>query len=78
MLRRADVLGAERPDNIRHLPVGKLLEQGGLNLCQGQKQLLALARVLLEGSAIGVCIGAMTFLDSKTDADVEQIMLRSV
>ncbi|KAI0484814.1 P-loop containing nucleoside triphosphate hydrolase protein [Xylariaceae sp. FL0804] len=50
------------------------VEDGGDNLSNGQKQLLALARVLVRRNQIVICDEATAALDSETDARIQLTM----
>ncbi|KAI1493696.1 P-loop containing nucleoside triphosphate hydrolase protein [Biscogniauxia mediterranea] len=56
------------------LHLGDAVEDGGSNLSLGQKQLLALARVLVRRNRIVVCDEATAALDTETDARMQWTM----
>jgi ATP-binding cassette, subfamily B, multidrug efflux pump len=63
---------------IRRLPHGyatKLSEQGG-NLSQGQRQLLAIARVMLADPGILVLDEATSSIDTRTEQHIQEALLK--
>lgn len=63
---------------IRRLPQGydtKLSEQGG-NLSQGQRQLLAIARVMLADPGILVLDEATSSIDTRTEQHIQEALLK--
>ncbi|KAJ0106908.1 hypothetical protein J7T55_014984 [Diaporthe amygdali] len=53
------------------------VEEEGLNFSLGQRQLLALARVLVRGSRIVVCDEATSNVDLETDEKIQSTMLQA-
>jgi ATP-binding cassette, subfamily C (CFTR/MRP), member 1 len=53
------------------------VEEEGLNFSLGQRQLLALARVLVRGSRIVVCDEATSNVDLETDEKIQRTMLQA-
>ncbi|KAI5919203.1 P-loop containing nucleoside triphosphate hydrolase protein [Camillea tinctor] len=67
-----DSIRAAGLQGVLHL--SNVVEDGGSNLSLGQKQLLALARVLVRHNRIVVCDEATAALDTETDARVQWTM----
>ncbi|WAM33711.1 ABC transporter ATP-binding protein [Caldicellulosiruptor morganii] len=63
---------------IKHLPHGykTVLTDGGADLSQGQRQLLALARAILSSPAILILDEATSNIDTRTEKHVEDAMLK--
>nr|WP_041727453.1 ABC transporter ATP-binding protein [Caldicellulosiruptor bescii] len=63
---------------IRHLPHGydTVLTDGGADLSQGQRQLLALARAILSDPAILILDEATSNIDTRTEKLVQSAMLK--
>lgn len=63
---------------IRHLPHGydTVLTDGGSDLSQGQRQLLAIARAILSDPAILILDEATSNIDTRTEKLVQSAMLR--
>ncbi|WAM36151.1 ABC transporter ATP-binding protein/permease [Caldicellulosiruptor acetigenus] len=63
---------------IRHLPHGydTVLTDGGADLSQGQRQLLALARAILSDPAILILDEATSNIDTRTEKLVQEAMLK--
>ncbi len=63
---------------IRLLPDGyqTLLSERAGNISQGQRQLLAIARVILANSAILILDEATSSVDTRTEARIQQALLR--
>jgi len=63
---------------IKHLPHGykTVLTDGGTDLSQGQRQLLALARTILSDPAILILDEATSNIDTRTEKHVEEAMLK--
>ncbi|WP_039765553.1 ABC transporter ATP-binding protein [Caldicellulosiruptor sp. F32] len=63
---------------IKHLPHGykTVLTDGGADLSQGQRQLLALARTILSDPAILILDEATSNIDTRTEKHVEEAMLK--
>jgi len=58
---------------IKHLPMKyeTLITSGGANLSQGQKQLIAIARVILADSDILILDEATSSIDTKTEIEIQ-------
>lgn len=62
---------------IRHLPeqYDTMITSGGTNLSQGQRQLLAIARAILENPAILILDEATSNVDTRTEVHIQQGLL---
>lgn len=76
-----DVIKAAKLANIHHfikqMPEGydTLLSDGGSNLSQGQRQLLAIARAILSNSSILILDEATSSIDTRTEVAIQNAML---
>jgi len=63
---------------IRHLPHGyqTKLHEGGANLSQGQRQLLAIARVVLADPQILILDEATSSIDTRTEIHIQEALLK--
>jgi ATP-binding cassette subfamily B protein len=63
---------------IRHLPKGyeTKLSEGGANLSQGQRQLLAIARVVLADPQILILDEATSSIDTRTEIHIQEALLK--
>ena len=63
---------------IRHLPDGyrTILSEGGQNLSQGQRQLMAIARAILANPAILILDEATSNVDTRTEQLIQEGMLQ--
>lgn len=63
---------------IRRLPAGydSLLTENGSNLSQGQRQLLAIARVMLAKPSILILDEATSSIDTRTEQHIQEALLR--
>ena len=63
---------------IRHLPRGyqTKLAEGGSNLSQGQRQLLAIARVVLADPQILILDEATSSIDTRTEIHIQEALLK--
>ena len=59
---------------IKHLPEGyeTLITSGGMNLSQGQRQLLAIARAILAESDILILDEATSSIDTRTEIEIQR------
>jgi ATP-binding cassette subfamily B protein len=75
MVRAARMANAE--SFIRHLPQGydTRLSESGASLSQGQRQLLAIARVILTDPAILILDEATSSVDTRTEAHIQEAIL---
>lgn len=77
-----EVIGAAKMANadkfIRHLPQGykTVLHDGGSDLSQGQRQLLAISRAILSDPAILILDEATSNIDTRTERLVQDAMLK--
>ncbi|GAB2693274.1 ABC transporter ATP-binding protein [Paenibacillus thermoaerophilus] len=76
-VRRAAVL-AGADEFIRRLPHGydTMLSESGGNLSQGQRQLLAIARVILADSPILILDEATSSIDTRTELRIQEALLK--
>ena len=76
-----EVIKAAKLANIHHfikqMPEGydTLLSDGGSNLSQGQRQLLAIARAILSNSSILILDEATSSIDTRTEVAIQNAML---
>jgi ATP-binding cassette subfamily B protein len=52
------------------------MEDGGLNISKGQKQLLTIARSMLSGASMLILDEATSNVDTRTEIQIEEAMLR--
>lgn len=63
---------------IKRLPYGynTLLTEGGMNLSQGQRQLLAISRAILSDPSILILDEATSSIDTRTEFKIQEAMLK--
>lgn len=76
-LRQTGLTGNEGPQEGSRLNLDSTVDDEGLNFSLGQRQLLALARVLVKDSQIIVCDEATSSVDFETDRRIQQTMLQA-
>ncbi|QIW99583.1 hypothetical protein AMS68_005101 [Peltaster fructicola] len=79
-LRQADLLddSTNKPkDATDRITLDSVVEEEGHNFSLGQRQLLALARVLVKDTRIVICDEATSSVDFETDLRVQRTMLRA-
>jgi len=81
-INRAQVISAAKMANahsfITRLPKGydTVLSDNGLNFSQGQRQLLAIARVMLKNPHVLILDEATSFVDTRTELRIQDALLR--
>ena len=79
---REEIEEAAKKAGIHHfittLPKGydTRMEDGGLNISKGQKQLLTIARSMLSGASMLILDEATSNVDTRTEIQIEEAMLR--
>lgn len=76
-LRRAGLVDTEQPQEQNRLHLDSPVDDEGLNFSLGQRQLLALARVLVKNSRIIICDEATSSVDFETDRRIQRTMLKA-
>ena len=76
-IRRAAIL-ARADDFIENLPIGydTLINEGGTNLSQGQRQLIAISRAILSNPSILILDEATSSVDTRTELKIQEAMVK--
>lgn len=76
-IRRAAIL-ARADDFIENLPLGydTLITEGGTNLSQGQRQLIAISRAILANPYIFILDEATSSVDTRTELKIQEAMVK--
>lgn len=72
MLERVGLYSPDPSSTIKSL--GDSVMQDGTNYSAGQRQLLVIARALLDGAAVVVCDEATASIDAEADARIQKLL----
>ena len=72
-LERVGLYSSSDPNCVVHSLEDVILQDGG-NLSVGQRQLLVIARALLDGAGIVICDEATASIDAEADARIQKVL----
>jgi ATP-binding cassette subfamily C (CFTR/MRP) protein 1 len=72
VLERVGLYSPDSTSTIKSL--GDKVMQDGSNFSSGQRQLLVIARALLDGAAVVICDEATASIDTEADAGIQKIL----
>jgi ABC-type multidrug transport system fused ATPase/permease subunit len=72
VLERVGLYSTDSSSTIKSL--GDSVMQDGSNFSTGQRQLLVIARALLDGAAVVICDEATASIDAEADARIQRIL----
>jgi ABC-type multidrug transport system fused ATPase/permease subunit len=72
VLERVGLYSTDSSSTIKSL--GDNVMQDGSNFSTGQRQLLVIARALLDGAAVVICDEATASIDAEADARIQRIL----